>query len=110
MYIAKEGQKAYAWHDELGKLVVVEYQYRTIHLDVEDIVVHTLVGVHVETDKVLMIPHYPSVADIGRAVREKEAKRKLEETPYLGALKDVPEEEWEFFKDTMRKYRERMNE
>lgn len=106
MYIAKEGQKAYAWHDDLGKLVVVEYQYRTIHLDVEDVVVHTLVGVHVETDKVLMIPHYPSVADIGKAVREKEAKEKMEASPVLGALKDVPEEEWEFFKKTIHKNRQ----
>ena len=105
MSIAKEGQKDYAWHHDLGKLVVVEYQYRTIHLDVEDVVVHTLVGVHVDTDTVLMIPHYPSVADIGKAVREKAEKDKSA-PPVLGAFKDMPKEQWDAFMDSLRRSEE----
>lgn len=77
MYMVKEGDKGRAWHPELGKLVEVVYQTRTIFLDVEDVEVRTLVGVHLQTDTVLMIPHQSS-ADVGPALRAKEQAGKPE--------------------------------
>ena len=76
MYTVKEGDKAHAWHPQLKKLVEVEYRIRTIFLRPEDVEVCTLVGVHLETDMVLMMPHQSS-ADVGRAVRAKEQASKL---------------------------------
>ncbi len=77
MRAVKEGDKGRAWHPELGKLVEVVYQTRTIFLNVEDVEACTLVGVHLETDMVLMMPHQSS-ADVGRAIRAKEQAGKLE--------------------------------
>jgi len=74
MYIAKEGDRARAWHPDLQFVVEVTYQYRKIYLDAEDVEVYTLVGVHLETDTVLMIPHFPSSQDVAKAIREKQSK------------------------------------
>lgn len=75
----KEGDKGRAIHPGLGQVVEVVYLRRQAHLKSEDVEVLTLLGVHLETDEVLVIPHQ-SVPDIAAAIKAKAARAALAAT------------------------------
>jgi hypothetical protein len=66
----QEGDKGRAIHPDLGKVVDVIYQQRWVHIASEGVDVFTLVGVHSDTDKVLVFPP-SSTPDIAAAIKAK---------------------------------------